>query len=84
MVRRGGFSAERGNSPQREKRKFLSFYPFSTIPAFYSFVPYDCLLDLLLLDAALVDLLKCDGFFEKTLIYIPLATICRQGKESSA
>jgi len=43
-----------------------------------------CLLDLLLLDAAPVDLLKCDGFLAKTLIYIPSATICRQGKESSA
>ncbi|MCJ7643363.1 MAG: hypothetical protein MUP28_02650, partial [Candidatus Aminicenantes bacterium] len=27
---------------------------------------------------------KCDGFLAKTLIYIPSATICRQGKESSA
>jgi len=40
--------------------------------------------DLLLLDAAPADLLKCDGFLAKTLIYIPSATICRQGKESSA
>jgi hypothetical protein len=44
----------------------------------------DCLSDLLLLDAGPVDLLKCDGFLAKTLIYIPSATICRQGKETPA
>jgi hypothetical protein len=49
-----------------------------------SISPYDCLLDLLLLDASPVDLLKCDGFLAKNLIYIPSATICRQKKESSA
>jgi hypothetical protein len=43
-----------------------------------------CLLYFLLLDAAPVDLLKCDGFLAKILIYIPSATICRQGKESFA
>jgi hypothetical protein len=31
-----------------------------------------------------VDLLKGDGFLTKTLIYIPSAIICRQGKEGSA
>jgi hypothetical protein len=41
-------------------------------------------LDLLLLDAGPVDLLKCDGFLAKTLIYIPSATICQQGKENPA
>jgi hypothetical protein len=40
--------------------------------------------DILLLDAVPVDLLKCDGFLAKTLIYIPSATIRRQGIESSA
>jgi hypothetical protein len=40
--------------------------------------PYDCLLDLLLLDAGPVNLLKSDGFLAKTLIYIPSATYCRR------
>jgi hypothetical protein len=39
--------------------------------------------DLLFLDAAPADILKGDGFLTKTLIYIPSATICRQGKENS-
>ena len=63
--------------------RLITHFP-STILISSSISPYDCLLDLLLLDAALVDFLKCDGFLAKTLIYIPSATICRQGKESSA
>jgi hypothetical protein len=40
--------------------------------------------DLLFHDAVPPNLLKGDGFLTETLIYIPSATICRQGKESSA
>jgi hypothetical protein len=57
--------------------RLISYFT-SSISISSSIRPYDCLLDLLLLDASLVDIIKCDGFLAKNLIYIPSATICRR------